>query len=46
MTKKLSAAQISRIKSLKEKGLSERQIADKIGCARSTVWYHLNKAYK
>jgi biotin operon repressor len=40
---KLKAKQIERIKSLSLKGLSKRQIAEKIGCARSAVWYWLNK---
>jgi len=35
--KKLTKAQIKRIKTLHEKGKSERYIAEKIGCARSTV---------
>jgi transposase len=40
---KLKAKQIERIKTLSKKGLSERQIAEKIGCAKSTVGYWLNK---
>jgi len=41
--KKLTKKQIERIHALRAKGLSERAIAAKIGCARSTVWYQLNK---
>ena len=39
---KLSKQQIAKIKAMHKKGLSERVIAKKIGCARSTVWYHKN----
>ena len=43
MSKKLSQNQIKRIKELHIKGFSEREIAKKIGCSRSSVWYHLQK---
>jgi len=41
--KRLTPKEIKKIKSLHEKGKSERVIAKEIGCARSTVWYHLQK---
>ena len=41
--RKLTKKQIERIKALHAKGKSERVIAEKIGCARSTVWYWLQK---
>lgn len=41
--KRLTDKKVTRIFELTEKGLSQRKIADKIGCSRSTVWYHLNK---
>ena len=40
---KLTKKQIERIKALYAKGLSQREIAEKIGCARSTVKYWLQK---
>jgi transposase len=41
--KKLTEAKIAKIKALHNRGLSERAIAKKIGCSKSTVWYWLNK---
>ena len=41
--KRLTKKQIERIKTLHKKGKSERAIAKKIGCSRSTVWYWLQK---
>jgi biotin operon repressor len=41
--KKLSEAQISAILKEKKEGLSEREIAKKVGCSRSAVWYQLQK---
>lgn len=41
--KKLTNKKIERIHALSAKGLTERAIAAKVGCARSTVWYQLNK---
>lgn len=40
---KLTQKQVEKIKALHSKGLSERDIAKKLGCSRSTVWYHLQK---
>jgi len=42
-SRKLSKKEIARIKVLHKKGMSERAIAEKIGCSRSTVWYWLQK---
>ena len=42
-SKKLTNKQIERIFSLSQKGLSQREIAKKIGRSRSAVWYHLTK---
>jgi len=41
--KTLTKKQIERIHALHAKGQTERAIAAKIGCARSTVWYQLQK---
>lgn len=41
--KPLTRSQISTIKQLRKKGWSERKIAEKIGCSRSTVWYWLQQ---
>ena len=40
---KLTPAKIKKILELHRKDLSERKIAKKVGCHRSTVWYHINK---
>lgn len=41
--RKMTEAQIKKIKALSKKGVSERQIAKQLKCARSTVWYWLQK---
>jgi transposase len=41
--KNLTPAKIAKIKKLAKKGLSQREIAKKIKCSRSTVWYWLSK---
>ena len=43
MSVKLTPAKIKRIKELSKKKFSQRQIAKKIGCSRSAVFYWLNK---
>lgn len=43
--KKLTKKQIAKILSLKGKK-SEREIAKKVGCSRSAVWYQLRKAQR
>ena len=43
MSKRLTATTISKIKELHKKGLSGRQIAKKVKCSRSGVWYQLQK---
>ena len=43
MKKLLSQKKIQRIKDLSLKGLSQREVAKKVGCSRSAVFYHLNK---
>ena len=41
--KKITQSQINRMTLLSMKGLSQREIAKKIGCSRSAVYYWLNK---
>ncbi len=43
--KRLTAKQIDKIFALAMKGYTQRQIAAKIPCHPTTVWYHLNSAY-
>jgi len=40
---KISLNDVKEIKALHKQGLSERAIAKKVGCSRTTVWNHLNK---
>lgn len=41
--KKITSAEKRRIIQMHGKGKSEREIAEAIGCARSTVWYWLHR---
>ncbi len=41
--KTLTVAQVSKIRSLANKGLSQREIGKRVGCSRSAVYYHLTK---
>jgi len=41
--KKLTPIKIAKIKMLAYKGLSQREIAKKVRCSRSAVWYQLSK---
>lgn len=40
MAKKITEAKIKKIRELAKKGLSERAIAKKVGCSRSSVNFH------